>query len=101
MNAIELALARQRLQHEAGMQRASLAAHAAGLQPLFDAADSLQAGARWVNRHPEVVAGGVAVLVATSRRTRQFLWRWAKRGIVGWRLWRESDRWLAASGHLR
>ncbi len=101
MNAIELALARQRLQYEAGIQRAALAAHAAGLQPLFEAADGLQSGVRWVNRHPEAVAGGVAVLVATSRRTRQFLWRWAKRSLVAWKLWRESERWLAASGHLR
>ncbi|MDX9995711.1 MAG: YqjK family protein [Rhodocyclaceae bacterium] len=101
MNAIELALARQRLQHEAGIQRAALAAHAAGMQPLFEAADGLQAGARWVRRHPEVVAGSVAVLVATSRGTRHFLWRWAKRSLVAWKLWRESERWLVASGHLR
>lgn len=101
MSAIDLALMRQRLQHEAGMQRQALAAHAAGLRPLFEVADGVHAGARWVRRHPEAVAGGVAVLAAASSRTRRFLWRWARRSFIAWKLWRESERWLVASRPLR
>lgn len=101
MNAIDLALARQRLQHEADVQRKAFAVHATGLRPLFEVADGVQMGARWVRRHPEVVAGGVAVLAATSPRTRHFLWRWTKRSVVAWKLWRESERWLVSLGPMR
>jgi hypothetical protein len=101
MNAIDLALARQRLQHEAYIQRKAFAAHATGLQPLFEMADGVQTGARWVRRHPEVVAGGVAVLAATSPRTRRFLWQTMKRSFVAWKLWRESERWLVSLGPMR
>lgn len=97
MNAIELALAKQRLGFEAAAQREALARHAAGLRPLFDAADQVQAGARWVRRHPEVAAGTLALVAATRPRARRFLWRWTKRGFLIWRLWRESERWLPAS----
>lgn len=92
MNARELALEKQRLQLAAGAQRLALAQHAAGLQPLFHAADQVREGARWIRRHPAAVAGGVAVLVAARPTVRQRLWRWGKRAFIGWRIWR--DVWL-------
>jgi hypothetical protein len=94
MNAIQLALVRQRLQLQIAAQREMLAGHAAGLTPLFDAADQVASGTRWLGRHPEVLAGGVALLVATRRGARQFFWRWTRRGFVLWRLWRDGQRWL-------
>lgn len=99
MNAIELALEKQRLRLEAASQRIDLARHAAGLQPLFATADRVHEGARWVGRHPEVVAGGVALLAAAGPRTRRFLWRWGKRAFIGWSLWRDGDHFLNMSIH--
>jgi YqjK-like protein len=96
VNALELALAKQRLVLAAAAQRDELSRHAAGLRPLFHAADQVQAGVRWVRRNPELAAGGAALLVAVQPRARRFLWRWTRRGFFAWRLWRESDRWLAA-----
>lgn len=100
MNAVELALLRQHLQHEAGIQREQLAAHVSGLQPMFDVADNVHSGLRWLRQHPELAAG-TAVLVAASPRARHFLWRWTKRSVLAWKLWRESERWLLASRPLR
>lgn len=101
MNAVELALEKQRLQLAAAAQRQTLAQHAAGLQPLFHAADQMRDGARWIRRHPEIVAGGVAVLVAARPKARQRLWRWGKRAFIAWRVWRdvwlESERWQGIS----
>ncbi len=94
MNAIELALEKQRLRLETASQRIDLARHAAGLQPLFTAADRVHEGARWVGRHPEVVAGGVALLAAVRPGVRRFIWRWGKRAFIGWRLWRDGDHFL-------
>ena len=94
MKAVELALEKQRLQFAASTQRETLAHHLAGLRPLFDVADQVQTGTRWVSRHPEVVAGGVAVLAAAQPRARRFFWRWGRRAFIAWRLWRDSERWL-------
>jgi hypothetical protein len=94
MNAIELALKKQRLQVAATAQREALTLHLAGLQPLFNVADQAQAGVRWISRHPEVVAGGVAVLAAARPGARRFIWRWGRRTLVAWQLWRDSERWL-------
>lgn len=88
MTPIELAVEKQRLLLESTRHRAALADHLAGLQPLFSTADQLRDGARWLGRHPEVVAGGVALLVALRPGTRRFLWRWGQRGFIAWRLWR-------------
>ncbi len=90
MNAIELALEKQRLRLEAASQRIDLARHATGLQPLFATADRVHEGARWVSRHPEVVAGGVALLATVRPGVRRFLWRWGKRALIAWQVWRNS-----------
>ena len=55
----------------------------------------MREGARWVGRHPEVVAGGIALLAAMRPGVRHFLWRWSKRSFTLWRFWRESSAWLS------
>lgn len=94
MTAIELALEKQRLQLEAASQRLDLSRHAAGLMPIFVAGDRVREGAHWVMRHPEAVAGGVALLAAIRPGVRRFIWRWGMRSFAVWRLWRESGTWL-------
>lgn len=97
MTPIERALEKQRLLLESARQRAALMDHLAGLQPLFSAADQVQAGTRWLRHHPEAVAGGVAFLAVTRPGMRRFLWRWGQRGFIAWRLWRKAqhntDHW--------
>lgn len=95
MNATELALKRQLLQLEAAAQRDALARHAGGLQPLFHAADRIQAGARWIGRHPEAAVGGIAFVAAVRPEARRFLWRWGRRTFLAWRLWHDNRRWLS------
>ncbi len=97
VKAVELALEKQRLQFQVTSQRAALAGHVAGLKPLFDAADQITVGARWVRHHPEVVAGSVLLVAVVRSGVRRFLWRWGRRSFVAWRLWRDSDRLLARS----
>lgn len=92
-----MALEKQRLQLQAASQREMLARHAAGLRPLFDTADQIAAGARWIGRHPEAVAGGVAVLAAVRPGVRRFFWRWGRRAFFAWGLWRDSDLWIDRS----
>jgi hypothetical protein len=94
LNAVELALEKHRLRLEAASQRLELSRHAVGLLPVFDAAERVRTGARWAGRHPEIVAGGVALLAAVRPGTRRFLWRWGKRAFVAWQLWREGGFWL-------
>jgi hypothetical protein len=86
MNAVEIALEKQRLQLEAASQRASLAEYAEGLQPMFHAADRVRDGARWIGRHPEAVAGGVAFLAVVRPGFRRFLWKLGQRSVLFW-LW--------------
>lgn len=95
MNAIECALARQRLQLAAAAQRDALARHAAGLAPLFAAADQAQAGIRWARRNPEILAAMTALMLAVRPASRRFAWRWGRRAFFAWRAWRDSERWLA------
>lgn len=97
MNPVELALEKQRLRLEAASQRMDLSRQMAGLMPVFEVADRVRDSARWVGRHPEIVAGGVALLAAARPGVRHFLWRWGKRALVVWHVWRRGgDRgaWL-------
>lgn len=94
MSTVERALAIQRLQIASELQRSALERHAAGLQPAFDVLDQARAGARWLGRHPEVLAGAAAFLLATSSDVRRTAWRWGGRALFVWRLWRDSKRWL-------
>ena len=94
MNAVEIALAKQRLQLEVAAQRKALGAHVVGLQPTFQVLDQAHAAARWCGRLPEILASVLAVLVATRGDTRRFAWRWGRRAFVAWRFWRNGRRWL-------
>ncbi len=94
MKAIELALRKQLLLLDSATQREALARHAGGLAPLFEVADQINSGVRWVRRHPEALAAGLALLVAARPGMRRFFWRWGRRGFVAWRLWRDSRLWL-------
>lgn len=105
MNPVELALEKQRLRLEAASQRMELSRHLTGLMPVFDRADQVREGARWMGRHPEIVAGGIALLAAARPGVRRFIWRWGKRGFIAWHVWREGGfdvfKSLArSSGHL-
>ncbi len=87
-------LEKQRLQFASAEQRGRLARYGEGLAPLFKVADHVQDGARWVQRHPEVAVGVLALIAAARPRARQFLWRWSKRSFVVWKFWRNTTRWL-------
>lgn len=52
-------------------------------------ADRVRDGARWLNGHPEVVIGGVLLVIVLRPRT---AWRWAWRGWGAWGLWRRLLR---------
>ena len=97
MSAIERALAQQHLQLEAARQRETLAGHVKALQPIFDAADRVRAGTRWLGQHPEVLAGGLAFLAVTRPGVRRLVWRWGRRALFAWGLWRDHRRWLQQS----
>lgn len=97
MNAVECALAKQRLQLAAAAQRSELAGHVAGIVPLFAVADQAQAGVRWLRRNPEIFAATTALLLAVRPGARRFAWRWGRRAFIAWRVWRDSDRWLGNS----
>jgi len=94
VNAVELALEKQRLLLEIARQRAELSDHADGLAPLLGAADRVHAGLRWAARHPEIAAGGIAFVAAVRPGVRRFLWRWGKRAaFVAWQVWRRGGNW--------
>lgn len=89
--ALEIALRKQQVLLESNIRREALATHGAGLRPLFDAADRLVEGLDWARRHPELIAGGAAMLLAASPAVRRFSWRWGKRGFVAWQFLRERS----------
>lgn len=80
---LELILKKQRLLIASADQRQQLAAHAAGLQPLFVTADKVTTGALWVKQHPALIAASSAALFVLRPR---FLVRLAMRGYSAWRL---------------
>lgn len=85
--ALELALKKQRLLIAGEGLRNDIARHATGLTPVFAGADVAVEGARFLRRHPQaLVAAGVALIVARPGRA----WRWGRRALFGWQVWR---RW--------
>jgi len=78
---VELALKKQRLCLRSGSLRDNLGRYATAWMPLFDGADRLRDGLRWLRRHPLLpVAALVAALVARPRG----VLRWAGRGWFAW-----------------
>lgn len=91
---LQLALDKQRLQMQSAARRDALAAAAAGVAPLFAAADGVREGARWLVRNPAWVVGTLVVLlVARPRR----MARWARRGLIAWQAWRRVRQWRLES----
>lgn len=92
---LELALKKQRLQIANEGLRAEFGTCARGLVPVFNGADFVAAGARWVRRNPGlVVATTVALVVARPKGA----WRWARRAFIGWQAWRQIKDFLERSG---
>jgi len=83
---IELAERRERLVAKAAMQRGELARHAAPWKGVLAMADKGVAAARFLQRHPGLVAGAVGLFVAL-RPGRALAWLGR-----GWSLWRVVQR---------
>ncbi|MFN3398522.1 MAG: YqjK-like family protein [Sulfurimicrobium sp.] len=79
---IELAEHRERLLARISRQRDELAHHASPLKAVFAVADKGVAAARFLRRHPGLVAGAVGLFVALRPR---LALRWLGRG---WSLWK-------------
>jgi hypothetical protein len=80
--SVELALKKQRLQLKSAILRDAFAYQASSWAPAFAAADRVQAGIRWLRRHPALpIAVLVALLVARPRA----MLRLAGRGWLVWR----------------
>lgn len=92
---LDLALRKQRLLLKSEALRSRIGDHAAGLSPVFAAADAASRGWRWLKSHPEWVAGGGALLIALRPRT---VIRWARRAFGAFRAWRRLRSW--AEGRL-
>lgn len=89
---LELALKKQRLQFRSDLLREQWREHMHGLAPAFGAAERVRAGFAWMQGHPALLVGaGVAIAVARPRA----VWRWFKRGVLAWQLWRRSQEWLS------
>ena len=94
-----LAQKKQRLLVRSADLRDRMGTHAEGLAPLFRAADRLREAGAVLRRHPEWVVGAVVLVVVARPR---FVWRWAQRGFVGWRMWKSVRQLLPArTAHLR
>lgn len=90
-----LALARRQgqLLERSAMLRAQVAQHSQPWQQALGHVDEARERARsgwdWLRAHPEVPAAAVALLlVLRPRRTLRLAWRWGRRGLFAWRLWR-------------
>jgi hypothetical protein len=83
---IELAERRERLVAKIALQRGELARHAAPWQGVCAMADKGVAAARFLQRHPGLVAGVVGLFVALRPR-RAFAWLGR-----GWSLWKVVQR---------
>lgn len=90
---LELALKKQRLQLRSAALRDELSINARALEPLCDAGDRVRDGIHWLGRHPEAVAGVVVALMVARPRA---VLRWARRGIVAWRLSSKLRGWLGS-----
>ena len=83
---LELALRKQRLQIASEGLRADFGDYAAGLRPVFTAADYAVEGAQWLRRKPELVVAAMVALVVIRPRS---AWRWARRAFVSWQAWQK------------
>lgn len=80
---LELALRKQRLQLQCEAERAALAAHVAGLAPVFKVADGTMAAVDLLRAQPRLLIGAAAAVVFLRPR---WILRWGVRGFSLWRL---------------
>jgi hypothetical protein len=92
---IELAERRERLVAKAALQRAELARHAVPWKGVFAVADKGVEAARYLRRHPGLVAGAVGFFVAL--RPRRAL-AWLRRGWSVWRMVQKLRQRLSGAG---
>lgn len=91
MNAVELALKKQRLQIAGAGLRGDIAHHSIGLAPIFTGADFVVDAVWYLRQRPKLlIAASVALVVARPSRA----WRWGRRLFVGWQAWRQLRRFL-------
>ena len=94
----ELLLRKQQLVARSADLRERLMAQTAGFSPVLSMAYRLTRGLGTLRQHPEWVAGALAVVAVVRPR---FAWRWARRGLLGWRTWQSVRGGLLGSvdGH--
>lgn len=89
----DLALQRRLLLAESALLRRSLHGQASRLSaPVWAAADKAQAGAKWVQGHPAVVAGAAGLLLALAVRrpaSAVACLGYVGKGLAWWRAWRQ------------
>lgn len=87
---VQIQVRRAHLLARAAAQRRDLSERLAAWKAPLAVADGSIAAARYLRRHPSIVAAAVALLVLLKPR-RAIIW--ARRGFVLWRTW----RWVSAS----
>lgn len=80
---VELALKKQRLQIQSAMLRTRLARQTRGLAPAFEAVDMVRSGYAWVRQRPYIP---LALVVGIGIVRPRFIWRWLRRGWLGWQV---------------
>lgn len=91
---VEIALRKQRLQFRAERERAEMMAGLAAVDVVLDGVDRLRDGVDWLRQHAPAVSTFALVLLLMRPR---FTLRWAKRGVLGWQLYRRLRVGLEAA----
>jgi YqjK-like protein len=97
----ELALRKQMLTLRSEELRNRLEQHVQAIHPLANLVERVRSILFELKQHPEWSLGAAAALLILRPR---FIFRWLKRGLVGWRLWRSARDligYAAASGSRR
>lgn len=89
----QLLARKQQLLARSANLRERLMAQTAEFSPVLSVVDRVSGGIATLRQHPEWVVGALAFVAVARPR---FVWRWARRGLVGWRTW-SSLRDLLAS----
>lgn len=92
---IALALKKQRLQFRSAALRQALAEDLVPLAPVFMTMDRVSEGIAFLKARPQWLVGAVVAL-AVARPGR--LWRWFRRGIGLWQVWRRARPFLQRFG---
>jgi len=82
---LELLLARERLRERIDHQRRALAAAAWPIRAACEAGDAAGAAGRWVRDHAGALGAGLLALFIVRPRGS---FRWLRRGLFVWRLWK-------------